>query len=153
MNRRRKRTWPACLSVMRTFMPTKPLYTVTIVQNQMFLQERWFLRQDTHLVCDSHLSQLPPTRVVALPMEQCMLEVDTCRMTACRRGLLPHWHIACHCWMQLSAWEPSCWTSQTVYKLRFFAATTPVSLLSNSMMMFKKLSSIEFALRARKINV
>ena len=106
LNRRRKHTWRACLSVTRTFMPTKPLqyiYTVTI----------------THLVCDSHLSQLPQQEFQLPWNKQCMLEVDTCRMTACRRGLLPHWHIACHCWMQLSAWEPSRWTSQTVYKLHF----------------------------------
>ena len=108
----------------------------------------------TLLVCDSHLSQLPQQEFQLCPWnKQCMLEVDTCRMTACRRGLLPHWHIACHCWMQLSAWEPSRWTSQNSYKLLFLAATTPVSLLTNSMMMFKKLFSIEIALRPRKMNV
>lgn len=115
---------------------TPTVYTVTI----------------THLVCDSHLSQLPQQEFQLPWNKQCMLEVDTCRMTACRRGLLPHWHIACHCWMQLSAWEPSRWTWQTVYKLHFcFNDSCFTSNQFNDDV--EKAISIEIALRARKMNV
>ena len=111
-NSRRKSTWPACLSVTRTSMPTKRLHTVRINQEQNGSPGK-MVSQEGHKPC-MRLTFVPtaPTRVLALPIEQSLqsLKVDTCRMTACRRGLLPHWHIVCHCWTQLSAWEPGRWT-------------------------------------------